>query len=226
MIYSNTIVRNGKPFIEPVLRRVEPFVDGMIVTVSHKSTDGTIDILEKLENEFPKKIQLSYEDVPHPGLLTEVRQSQLNYVPLNSWVLFLDDDDWWPEESLEDMKMYLDLDVDGYGVMPWQLMSPTMYDGNWKNKYFTKFFKKTEGVHYERPWPRDLIFKGTEMLYWKTNPRVPKVPIKFFHLSYLKNHSFRSEDWAKEFSFTLGNPTPLPEQELKRAKEIYDYLRT
>lgn len=222
MIYSHTIVRQGQPFIERVLRNVEPYMDRMLVTVSERSTDGTKEILSNLQSEWKGKLVVDTENVVHPSELTKERQKQLDQTPMGAWVLFLDDDDWWTNEELADMVPYLKFDVDGYGVMPWQLMSINTYDGNFKNKYFTKWFKKQEGVHYEHPWPRDLIYKGKDMLYWKTNPRVPKIPVKFFHLSYLKNHSFREENWAREFANKLGNPVTLPDYELNNARRIFE----
>lgn len=220
-ICSHTIVKNGQPFINIVLRQVIPHVTRSLITISEKSNDGTLAQLKRLEKEFPDKVRLDFENVKSPGELTGIRQRQLDNT-IEDWVLFLDDDDYWPEANLKEMIKYLDADVDGYGVNPYQVIDSTHYDGSWGNKYFTKFFRKQTGVHYRHPWPRDLIYKNEEMLYWKKNSRVPIVPVKFFHLSHIKNHSFRDESWAGVFKEAVGKPIKFEPHE---QRQVWDLLR-
>lgn len=213
------------PFIEPVLRNVEPFVDKMFVTISEKSNDGTRDVLANLQSELKGKLVVFTENVIFPAELTKVRQDQLDKTPMGAWVLFLDADDWWPKDQLQLADMYLGGDIDGLAVNPFQIFNSELYDSSWNKKWFTKFFKKSENTHYSRPWPRDLIFNGTEMLYWKTNPRVPRVPLKFFHLSHLMKWRFRDEKWAKEFAVQTGTLVPFEKAWQNDIDTIYKYIK-
>lgn len=223
-ICSHTIVKNGMPFVVPVLKQVEPFVDHMIVTVSQKSSDGTKEAVEMFEREFPHKIEVNYENVGSPGELTGVRQAQVDMTK-EDWILFLDDDDWWPTASLLRMNELLDEkeDVDAYAVTPYQLIGEDSYDHSWRYKYFTKLFRNQKGINYKHPWPRDLIYLNDDVLYWRKNPRVKKIGTRFIHLSNIKGHSFRTETWAREFESMQGTVTPVPDIIKEDIKEIYRY---
>lgn len=227
-ICSHTIVKNGKPFIEPVLRQVIPYVDRTIITVSEKSDDGTLSIVRQLEKENPGKVRVLFENVKTPGELTQVRQDQLNRT-YEDIVWFLDDDDYWPNEKIEAMLKIIEEDFDNpnihaWTMCPYQLVNSEEYDLGWLGKFFTKFFKFDQSVHYRHPWPRDLIYRGDEVLYWKKNPKVKRVPVRFFHLSYLKDGSFRTEEWAKKFSHKIGLKEPIPPEERGNIFSIFENL--
>lgn len=226
-IYSHTLARNSLPFIEPVLRNVEPFVEQMFVTVSEKSNDGTKEVLANLQSEWKGKLVIDTENVSNPGELTKERQKQLNKTPRGAWVLFLDDDDMWFKNELEYMTELINRneDVDGYSIMPYQVVNSRYFDNSWKNKYFLKWFKNQDGVHYRHPWPRDLIYKNDELMYWKKNPRVPRNAARFFHLSHIKSWSFRNEKWALQYQGKLGNLAPYPKEERKKVDMIFEYAR-
>lgn len=226
-ICSNTIVKNGMPFIGLVLKQVEPFVDRQIVTISVKADHSTRNSVFRHASEYPHKVLLMFEDVKTPGELTLERQKQLDLVR-EGWVLFLDDDDYWPTESLQGLLNLInnEEDVDGYAFRPFQVIDKEFYDSSWNNKWFTKVFKKQPGVHYKYPWPRDLIYKDETMLYWKKTSRVVrKEDIPFFHLSYIKNGSFRNEGWAKTFEHKIGSSELYPEKYKIYMDKIYGYAK-
>lgn len=228
-IVSHTLVRNGKPFIDLVLRQAIPYVNRALITISEKSNDGTLSIIRKLEREFPTKVRVFFENVNKPGELTKIRQAQLDRT-YEDVVWFLDDDDYWSNESIEAMIKIVEKDlnnpeVDAWTMFPYQLMDNKFYDVAWTNRWFTKFFKFNEDVHYRGAWPRDLIYKGDEILYWKKNTKVKKVPVRFFHLSYIKGGSFRTEEWASEYKHKMGSMMKLPREEMVHIDKIYDALR-
>ena len=210
---SNTILKNDQPFVEKVLRNALEVVDEMIITVSCKSTDGTKQVVEQLEKEFPNKIVLSYEDVKDVKMLTWIRQVQLDQSK-GDWIWFLDGDDLWNPETVKEIKKHFEDNIDAISVDPYQLVSLEHYDQEWWNKSFTKFFKKQKGVHYEGDWPQDWIYKDDKRLYWKENiKRVPRMSqFKFYHLALLKAYSFRQEHVA--YKYTNIVPTKLPEEDI------------
>jgi glycosyltransferase involved in cell wall biosynthesis len=216
------------PFIEPVLRNAEPFMDRMLVTISEKSDDGTLGVLRGLEREFKNKLRIDFENVPFKGALTAERQKQIQKTS-EDWVLFLDDDDWWPKESLEEMVKLINKgkEVDAYAVSPYQVVSEKYYDHRWYDeKFFTKWFKN-EGINYRYLWPKDLIFKEKAMLYWKRNPRVIPLKGKYLHLAWVKDGSFREEDWTKgRFKEKVKNSQEYPDDIQKHVWEIFDWKAT
>ena len=209
------------PFIGLVLEQVAPYMDRMLVTVSSKSSDETLGVIKEVQLRYPK-IEVAFERTMSPEKLTKERQKMLDKTT-EDWVLFLDDDDYWPSKSLESIISILGEDVDAYAVNPVQVVDKYFQDFNWRTKFFTKFFKNQEGVHYRKPWPRDQIYKNDEWLFWKKNTRVRKLGYRFIHLSNLKNHSFRDEAWAKKFKATMPNPRPIPEVFEEDIKKIYEY---
>ena len=156
-LYSNTIIRNGEPFTKLIFRQTLPFVKKAFVTISEKSDDNTLASLMDLQQEFPNKMEIDTENVKNPGDLTKERQKQLDKVPKGAWVFFLDADDYWPESQLKLVEMFMTKDVDALSVNPFQIVDEERYDKSWQNKWFSKFFRNDEGVHYRHPWPKDLI---------------------------------------------------------------------
>jgi GT2 family glycosyltransferase len=135
--------------------------------------------------------------VTKPGDLTLMRQRMVNDT-YEDWILFLDDDDLWYKESLDEIVKLLDENVDGYAVSPIQIIDQRYHDKFWyENKFFTKLFKN-KNINYVNPWPRDLIMSGDRSLYWKKNNRVKKLFGKYFHLSGIKTSSFRKEKWTND----------------------------
>ena len=223
-IASHTLVKNGMPFIDLVLRQAIPFVNRSLITVSRKSDDGTLEVVQKLQSEFPDKVFVDFEEISSPGELTGERQKQVEKTT-EDWIWFLDDDDYWPTESIELMRGLIEMgvDVDGYSISPYQVVSKEHHDGSWSGKFFLKFFKNQPGINYRHPWPRDLIYLNDTLLYWKGNHRVPRIGRKmFYHLSNVKDHSFRSEDWAKRFKDKIGAPVKFPEDQMKHIWKIYE----
>ena len=232
-VCSHTLVKQGKPFIDLVLRQVIPFMERCLITISEKSTDGTLEILRKLEKEFPNKLYISFEKVQSVGELTQERQKQLDQT-VEDWCLFLDDDDYWPTDSIEEMIKWIEKEgdnVEGFVSRPYQVIDSRHYDGSWRYKWYLKWFRNQPGLNYRDPWPRDILYLNDTKLYWRFNKRVPRLPPKFFHLSYLKDYSFRDEKWAGHHAeaFWKGSDKtqaiPFPEEVKKNVWKIYDHLR-
>lgn len=200
-IISNTIVKNGMPFIGKVLEQVAPLMDKMIITLSEKSNDGTKEEILKLIGKYPQKIILFYENVASPADLTAERNKQLNHSD-SEWVLTLDDDDYWETEQLKKCIDNLpeNSDILACAVNPIQLLNREMQNVAWNSKWFSKFLRKTPDLHFINPWPRDVPKNG-EILHWKFTKKVLHLPYRFYHLSEVKNYSFRKkESWAERFN--------------------------
>jgi glycosyltransferase involved in cell wall biosynthesis len=212
-ITSNTIVKNGMPFIGKILEQVEPFVDEMIITVSEKSTDGTVLEIETLRQKHPDKVFVDTENVVSPKYLTDVRNNQVKKSH-GDWILILDDDDYWTPDQLQFCISELDKDpsVLCYAVNPYQLIDFENHDTSWSKKYFSKFLRR-DGLRFKYPWPRELPIDSNGVnLYWKDNPAVKKLPYRLYHLSYLKSGSFRKEEWGKKYEDKVGLSSKLPQK--------------
>lgn len=218
-IASNTIVKNGMPFIGLVLSQAEPFMDHMVVTLSMKADKETKDTVETFAAAHPKKVELTYEDVKKVGELTQVRQNQVDMCK-EDWILFLDDDDFWPSQYLKEMVSRVQEasdNIDAFSVAPWQVLDKDNHNALWWNRSFTKWFKN-EGINYKGKWPRDLIYKSDICLHWRNNPEgTVKVGKKFYHLSHIKDGSWRTdkgEAYKREVAKTKPTPFTVEEKAL------------
>lgn len=221
-VCSHTLVRNGMPFIDLVLRQAEPFMNKMIITVSENSTDGTIGVVNDFERQFKHKVRILWENVEDPTKLTLERQRQVAQTN-EDWILFLDDDDFWPEESLKEMMGLIKEDVDAYAVSPVQVIDQFKYDKHWyEKKYFTKWFRN-KNIIYHDPWPRDTIWSGDKELYWKKNKGTIRLTGKYFHLSNIKSGSFRNEKWTKgHYEEPIKNYSDYPDWCKPHLEKIYE----
>lgn len=216
---SNTVVKNGMPFVPLIIRQALPFVDRAIITISEKSSDGTKEALLELQAKNPK-IEIFYENVASQGELTAVEQHQID-ISKTDWIWFLSDDDYWEPQEIEKCLLELEDDIDGLSVNPYQILGPEHEDSSWIGcKYFTKFFRK-KGANYRGNWPNEMIYMDDTLLYHKTNPRDKAVPHKFFHLAEVKNYSFRNHDLT-EYKYRTGSPSPLSS---KLPKDILTILK-
>jgi len=210
-ITSHTLVRNGMPYIGKVLRQVAPFMDEMVICLSEGSNDGTeAEIRKVLEPYWDKVIWMTEnvgdkvvwinEDVATKEELTDVENEMVRR-STGDWVLFLSDDDYWPEDQLKLCLAELDKDpnVLCYAVNPYQLIDLETHDDGWRNKWFSKFLRNKD-LNFKFPWPQDMPYSGDISLYWRHSPDVvKKLPHRFYHLSYLKEGSFRKEEWATKW---------------------------
>ena len=220
---THTLVKNGQPFIGPVLAQVAPFADQMIVTVSEKSTDGTMDVIKKLQKEYPQ-IEIYTENVGIHRELTVERQKQIEKTTTD-WALFLDDDDWWPESQLALMKELFSDDMDGYASLPFQLTDWRHHDYSWRYRWFTKWFRIQPGLHYRKPWPKDILYLGDQWLFWKKTNRVTRKKPYFIHLQNLKDWSFRNQKKMKYYKTEIGRGLVLPDSVQQDVDRIYEQIR-
>ena len=210
-IISNTIVRDGMPFIGKVLEQVVPLMDKMVITLSEKSSDGTKDEILKISTKYPNKIILLYENVETRSLLTGERNRQLQNSD-SEWVMILDDDDYWEIDQLEKCLAELpkDQEILACAVNPIQLLDKETFN-SWRDgkRWFSKFLRKTPDLHFINPWPRDMPING-EILHWKYSKKIKYLSYRFYHLSDLKTGSFRKiEDWSKKFNRDNLRPKKL-----------------
>jgi len=209
-IASHTVCRDGMPFIGKILKQVEPYMDKLFITISGKSKDGTIEEVEKFISECNKPVELMWENVAKPAELTQIEQFQVDRTT-QDWILFLSDDDYWPHDQLELCLKEIEKapQTPAFSVSPYQLLDFETYDSSWAEKSFSKFLRR-EGLNYRKDWPDEMPYHGNEISYWRSNSKVIRLPYKFYHLSYLKDYSFRSEDWAKRYAFNKGSALKLP----------------
>lgn len=204
-IVSHTLVKNGMPFIGKVLEQVIPYMTKCVVDISHKSNDGTVEEINRLDTKYPGKLIILADISKATRELTTERQRMVYTYP-SDWILFLDDDDYWPRKSIVGVMEEIEKNEHyAYAVNPYQVVNKKSHDNGWSMKWFTKWFKNKD-INYRGEWPRDLIYTGSKPLYWRQNSEVVRLFHRFYHLSLVKEHSFRNEEWSYEYRFGKGEP--------------------
>lgn len=223
-IASNTLVKNGMPFIIPVIEQVLPFMERCLITISKYSTDGTEQALRNLQGKNDKII-LFGERNTSPGLLTIERQKLLGRTR-EDWILFLDADDFWPTKSLEGMKELINSNTDAFCFNPYQVVDRKLQDGSWWDRWFTKLFKNQMGVHYEDTYPKENLYKYDQILWWKMNPMVIKSELRFFHLANIMKWRFRDNEFEGKYKRFVTRPRPYGEDVSADLDKIFSYVES
>lgn len=193
-ITSHTIVKDGMPFIGLVLRQIEPFMDRMLIDVSEKSTDGTLEEVERFAKEYGDKVVITIEREKTFEDVVNARNRQISDTK-TEWSMLLDDDDFWCHDDLKKVLDYIDeygKDYNGFSVSPYQMIDFKTYDVSWLGKrQFSKFLKIQDGLHYKGGFPLEIPYLKNLSLYHKHNPKTKCIHFHFYHLALMKYNSFR-----------------------------------
>lgn len=191
---SHTIVKDGMPFIGLVLRQIESLMNEMLIDVSEKSSDGTMEELQRFKEEYGDKVTITIEREKEFKDVTNARNRQIGSTK-TSWSIVLDDDDFWCQDDLKKAIDYVykyEEEIDGLSVSPYQMIDFKTYDVSWLGKRrFSKFLKIQPELHYRGGFPKEIPFLGEMSLYHKVNSRMRNVPFPFYHLALMKYNSFR-----------------------------------
>ena len=205
---SHTIVKDGMPFIGLVLRQVEPFMEEMLIDVSEKSSDGTMGEVERFKKEYGDKVIITIEREKSFKDVVNARNRQANNTK-TTWVMILDDDDFWCHDDLKKAIDYAykhEDEIDGLSVSPYQLIDLKTHDASWLNqRQFSKFLKMQDGLCHKGNFPLEIPSLPGRSLYYKWNKRVKCVPFHFYHLALMKYNSFRPDVGGK-WVYKINNP--------------------
>jgi len=204
---SHTIVKDGMPFIGLVLRQIEPFMEEMLIDVSEKSSDGTMEELERFKKEYGDKVIITIERAKEFGDVVNARNRQVNNTK-TTWMMLIDDDDFWCKDDLKKAIDYAykhEEEIDGLSVSPYQMVDFKTYDASWIGKrQFSKFLKMQDGLYYKGNFPREMAYLPDRSLYYKFNPRIKRISINFYHLALMKYNSFRlkvGKEWVYKIKY-------------------------
>ena len=197
-------IYNENKFIEMSIRNVVEHMDRIIIvegcwnngssiTKSLRSTDGTIDTIERLKKEFPK-IELYFENRDKEQ---RQRDSYLEKLDNNDMVLWMDGDEAVLKKELKDAKEYAEYMINKLGHQMLFSHYINVYDGFALTDDHIRglFFKFRSDLRYlddervkQRPAEVYLFENyGRGALYNKSMPVIPWEIIKVFHFKYCKD---------------------------------------
>lgn len=217
-ITTNTIVKNGADFIESCLNQVLPFVKKSIVSVSRISTDGTIEILERMAKLNPK-IELDYYADDHPNNirrifgLTGIRNKQLARTK-SEWIWVLDDDEFYPTETIKSIFKEIEnnTDNDSFSLKFWFLVDWQHYQPQHNHRKTIRFYENVPDIKWQHIFTQESIEVK--------NPKF--LNHRYFHLSYLKKNSWRNEGHMDRWrypKYDIAKCVKLSQENLKELHE-------
>ncbi|HEC64669.1 MAG TPA: glycosyltransferase [bacterium] len=192
-ICSHTIVKNGADFIEPCLRQILPHVNRALVSIDDRSSDGTVEIIKKLEKEYDN-LDVDYFTVKDSKDLVEARNRQIERTTEDYfWVV--DDDEYWLEEDIKRLfKHFEKYDDLAFRVTFWfPINDKQCWLLETRHSQIERVFKNVPGMVWYKTFPAERIhYKGTHLIRTHKRDRLLK-DIFYIHFSYLKDHGWRNE---------------------------------
>lgn len=197
-------VHNGADFIRQSIESVMPILDKLVVIEGawgenvavngqKRSTDGTIAIVQELQESYPGKIDLwQYND---PNQLIQ-RNRIFDHIPSDCWLFIVDHDEVWDQDNLGELwRLLQQTDKEAIKVKSLTFINdPHTYSPI----AFPRCFRIQPGRKYHFCAPNDLICDGRRM------DVSPYEDIIFFHYSYC--HSpFRFMEKKRERTHLHGH---------------------
>jgi hypothetical protein len=195
---------NEAGFIESAIRSTIDHVDEMIViegafkeTVetggSLRSTDGTLDILEKLEREFVSKLYVYKSQFPESQLSQRSLFFQLmkQYLSLvckrNYWMIIQDSDEIYDEENFNKLKNILNTTQSD--VIKIDSLTFVNDFESYVKIAFPRCFRMRRNCDYTFCGANHLAYKQRGASQWcSLGPEENhEDEVKFFHMSYVKS---------------------------------------
>ena len=109
---------NAAAFVEEAVHSVmnQTYPDVELIVVDDGSTDGCIDILQQLAEQYPSRITLLFQDRmgPYPARNLGLEQAR------GAYVAFLDADDYWTPDALEKLAVALNNHHTDIAYCGWQ----------------------------------------------------------------------------------------------------------
>lgn len=216
-IWVNTIVCNEENFIWFALMSVIDYVDKILVWDTG-SNDKTVQIIKEVVQNKGKKIEFKEVGPVNRNGFTEKRQAMLEESKCD-WVLVLDGDEVWWEDSIKKLKEQIEIEGDKLDAIaaPFYNCVGDIYHhqseeageyrllGRKGHLTLKAINRKIPGLHWSMPYGQEGLYneESTPIQNNKSN-RLFFLEAFFLHLSHLK----RSSISRNKFKYDLGVSFP------------------
>jgi glycosyltransferase involved in cell wall biosynthesis len=198
------IVRDEEQFLESCLRQVIPYVNRILIAVDSRSSDKTEEIVRKLVDEFPLKVFAEFPIIGDEDWMRDLGEIQNRQLKMTTekWVWSLDGDEYYPTESLEQLRNKLNEDVvgdDGYAFYFWYLIDKKHFIRRKQFMgYLERIWRNKDTLIWRRYSPEDKSFYHLYdekcQLHFRKTTRIKKIwEVQYIHFSRLKNWSWRKD---------------------------------
>jgi glycosyltransferase involved in cell wall biosynthesis len=223
-IWVNTIVRNEERYLWFAVKSVIDYVDKILIWDTG-STDRTVEIIKKLQETYPDKIDFKEVGSASRKEFSILRQKMLSESDCD-WILVLDGDELWWQVSIKEViatilvrggeldsivTPYLNLVGDIYHKQE-EAAGRYKIDGRMGHLTIRAINKAIPGLHIDKPYGQEGFFDGDgEAIQKRDSRRRLYIDAPYLHLSHLSRSSKNPDviDRPKKIKFEIGERLPL-----------------
>lgn len=229
-IWANTIVKNEENFIWFAVSSVIDHVDKVLLWDTG-SSDNTLKIIKELIKKYGEKISFKEIGEVDKFQFTKLRQEMLDQSNCD-WILVLDGDEIWWEESIKKLRKKIDetKNLDGIFVsmiIPvgdiYHLQDPSA--GRYKIKGYKGNFslrainRKIPGLHTDLPYGQEGFY-DEENIAVQERKDIVFLDTPYLHLTHLIRSSKKSDKYKLELGKRVSSDFKFPEVLYKEFPEF------
>lgn len=214
-IWGNMVVKNEDRFIYFAVLSVIKYLDKLLIWDTG-STDNTTQIIKILKRQFPEKILFKECGRVDASRLSQLRQKMLEESECD-WLLLIDGDEVWWEESLNKIKKVMNNDL--YAIVsPVVNLVGDIYHyqdekaGNYeilgrKGHYNIRAINRgIPGLHVKNDFPLEGYYDQDGRLIQEIEDKLIFVDAPYLHLSHLVRSSRNDKTvlHRRKFKYELG----------------------
>lgn len=220
-IHVNTIVKNEEKWLWYSVASIVDHIDKILLWDTG-STDNTPDIIRELQRKYPDKIFIKEVGDVNPSKFSKIRQQMLSESSCD-WVLVLDGDEIWWEDSISKIIEEINRDECDAIVSPFinvigdifhyqeEAAGKYRIDGITGNITIRGFRKGIKGLHLSKDYGQEgFVDNSGEFIQESGEVKRKFIDEPFLHLTHLRRSSKDNEVMQRELKLKheLGVPFP------------------
>ena len=200
-ITAHCLIKNEENFISPAIKSVVGFVDKILV-FDTGSTDGTVNKIKGLMNEYPGKIIFEEKGDCDKKRHTDLRNEMIEKTT-TEWLMILDGDEIWTnsvfKEAFETISENPDIEclMVPFHLCVGDVFHETVFAGSItalgkKGFFYQRFLKKVNGVHWGGEYGADTNYNNRGEIFFNEKNTI-FLKNKFWHATHLVRSSVQTD---------------------------------
>lgn len=217
-IFVNTLVFNEESFLYFALKSVIDYVDKVLIWDTG-SKDNTVRVIEELKKKYPRKIEFKEIGEVDAEGVTKARQRMLEESTDCDYIILVDGDEIWPEESIKKLRDLINKEgknLEGIVVPFYNLVGDIFhYQSEEAGQYellgkkghlqIRAINRKIKGLHIKEEYPLEGFY-NKEGVVLQDSKKLKFLNAPYLHATHLKRSRF-DRKYNKQ-KLEIGNKFP------------------